>query len=127
MSEYSDIAGSEDVISLTCESQETLNEHSYRTKQLANRTDKNTPMKNQAKENQKPIEQVNNEEVDGMQTDAQNRPISTVNNGVSTEQPTSSIDTQNTLIPDNPFIIRPPLAQSTLTDESGISTEKGST
>ncbi|CAF4988161.1 unnamed protein product, partial [Rotaria sp. Silwood1] len=57
MSEYSDIAGSDDIISLNYESQETLNEHSYRNKQLANRTDKNMPTKDQAKENQKPIEQ----------------------------------------------------------------------
>ncbi|CAF4587405.1 unnamed protein product [Rotaria sp. Silwood1] len=125
MSEYSDIAGSDDIISLNYESQETLNEHSYRNKQLANRTDKNMPTKDQAKENQKPIEQVNNQEIDAMQTDAQNCSISTVNNGVSTEQPTSSIDTQNNLTSDNPFIIQPPMAHSTLTDESGISTEKG--
>ncbi|CAF4412277.1 unnamed protein product, partial [Rotaria magnacalcarata] len=103
MSQYNDIAGSDDVISLNFETQETLTEHSYRTKQSTNRIDKSTPVKgyrnvlclDQAKENKKPIEQVNDEEIDGMQTDAQ--------------RPASAVDTQN-----NPFMIRP----TTLTDES---------
>ncbi|CAF5146809.1 unnamed protein product, partial [Rotaria magnacalcarata] len=42
MSQYNDIAGSDDVISLNFETQETLTEHSYRTKQSTNRIDKST-------------------------------------------------------------------------------------
>ncbi|CAF2591714.1 unnamed protein product [Rotaria sp. Silwood2] len=67
---------------------------------------------------------VNNEETDPMQTDTQNCSIPTVNNEVSTEQPPSSIDTQNNLVSDNPFIIQPPMAHSTLTDENVVSGEK---
>ncbi len=40
---------------------------------------------------------VNDEETDAMQEDTQNYSIPSVNNGVSTEQPPTSIDTQNTL------------------------------
>ncbi|CAF3336629.1 unnamed protein product [Rotaria socialis] len=113
MSQYNDIAGSDDVISLNFETQETLTEHSDRTKQSTNRIDKNTPVKgyrnvlclDQAKENKKPIVQVNDEEIDGMQTDAQ--------------RPASAVDTQNNL-----FMIRQTLTDESRGDTSQINEEK---
>jgi hypothetical protein len=44
---------------------------------------------------------VNDEEVEAMQADTQNYSQATVNNGVSAEQPSSSIDAQNTLSSNN--------------------------
>ncbi|CAF1042036.1 unnamed protein product [Adineta steineri] len=126
MSEYNDIAGSEDIISLNFETQDTFNEHSYRNKQSANRIDKNIPIKDQAKENQKPIDQTNDEEVDTMQADTQNYSQSAINNEIATEQPPPSVDTQNTLSSTNPFVIPLPVAQPTLIDENSISVEKDS-
>jgi len=81
-----------------------------------------------------------------MQADTQNYSLPIVNNGVSAEQSSPPIDTQNTLTSTTvrlrkkiflwnmnifffviqPFIIRPQVVESTLTDENSISVEKGS-
>lgn len=81
---------------------------------------------------------VVDDDIEVMQTD-------TATNGVSDEQPSSLTDAQNSLISNNvrkrntyreislisnlhcfqPFVIQPPVAQSTLTDDNSISVAKG--
>ncbi|CAF0929080.1 unnamed protein product [Adineta ricciae] len=124
MSEYNDIAGSEDIISLNYETQETFNEHSYRNKQSAARTEKPVSVADQAKENQNPMEQVTNAEADIMLADTQNYSQPVTDNEVSNETSSITVDTQNTLLSTTPFVIRLPAAQSTLTDGSSISAEQ---
>lgn len=59
-----------------------------------------------------------------MQTDTQTYSLPIVNNTVAPEQTPSLIDTQNTSTSNNPFTLPLPMAQSTLTEDNSISTEK---
>jgi len=119
MSEYSDIAGSDDIIIVNCDTQETFNENSYRTKKTNTNED-------QTKENQKPNEKAANDDdndVQVMQTDAQ----AVECESAPLEQATASLtDAQHSLITTNPFDNQPPVAQSTLTDDNTISVAKDS-
>ena len=93
------------------------------------------------------ILQVTNAETDIMQAETQNYSQPTMNNEVSNETSSITVDTQNTLLSTTvwvdslsrfsgehqdflfvffqPFVIRPPAAQSTLTDGSSISADQG--
>ncbi|UJR37367.1 hypothetical protein I4U23_030075 [Adineta vaga] len=107
MSEYNDIAGSDDIISLNYDTQETFNEHSYRAKQAVNRIDKTISVKDQAKENQKPMKQVVDEDqAEIMEAETQNYSQPIVNNEIPVEELTtieSQINGENNILTEPPL------------------------